>query len=57
MNSKENNAFTAIQQRKDKVLSRLLDEGLDVDVRDPDGDSLLLYAANQGKTDILKRMT
>ena len=51
MNSKENKAFTAIQQRKDKVLSRLLDEGLNVDVRDPDGDSLLLYAAKQGKTE------
>ena len=56
MNSKENKAFTAIQQRKDKVLSRLLDEGLNVDVRDPDGDSLLLYATKQGKTDVLKRM-
>ena len=51
MNSKENKAFAAIQQRKDKVLSRLLDEGLNVDVRDPDGDSLLLYAAKQGKTE------
>ena len=57
MNSVENKAFTAIQQRKDKVLSRLLDEGLDVNLRDPDGDSLLLYAAKQGRTEILKGVT
>ena len=57
MNSVENKAFTAIQQRKETVLSRLLDEGLDVNVRDPDGESLLLYAAKQGRISIPKELT
>ena len=48
MNTVENKAFTAIQQRKDEVLTRLLDEGLDANLQDPDGDTLLLYAAKQG---------
>ena len=48
MNTVENKAFTAIQKRKDEVLTRLLDEGLDVNLQDPDGDTLLLYAAKQG---------
>ena len=48
MNTVENKAFAAIQQRKDKVITRLLDDGLDVNLQDPDGNTLLLYAAKQG---------
>lgn len=47
--SASNKVLLAVQQRKCKVLSRLLDDGASVDLEDSDGNSLLILAAKQGQ--------